>query len=138
MLPTAIHILREIRRQPKFRRGKLCESLKSFWTNSGRRGIPPSGICFRLELRQFRPRRFPFRVCPGQAIVDFHQLTVDLRRPPACRVGLWLLQFRRQFLLARFQLRDFFFQRGDAFLDFLPLARTRLPLLGFNPFLPLA
>ena len=66
-----------------------------------------------------------------------HQLAVDLHCASA-GVAFRLLQFRRQFLFLRFEFGDFFFQCGDPFLDFLSLARARLPLLGFNPFLFLA
>ena len=94
--------------------------------------------CFRLELRQFRPRLFPFRVRPGQPVVHFHQFVIDLYGAPARRVGLRLFQFRRQFLLARFQFRNFLFESGDTFLNSAFLPRTRLPLLGFDAALFLA
>ena len=70
--------------------------------------------------------------------MNFHQFAVDLHGPPARAVGLRLFQFRRQFLLSRFQFRDFFFQCGDAFLNSALLPRTRLSLLGLNSLLCLA
>ena len=66
-----------------------------------------------------------------------HQLAVNLHRASA-RVAFRLLQFNGQFLFLRFEFRDFLFQCSEAFLDFLSLPRTRLPLLGFNPLLSLA
>ena len=66
------------------------------------------------------------------------QLAVDLGGATAGMVGFRLFQFRRQLAFLRFERGDFLFQRGDALLNLLFFSRTRLSLLGFNPFLFLA
>ena len=135
---------------------EIVEAAAVFALSLGETGMPLLEMLLEMLLRriaaldarsapQLQPRiapvpsrPFPIPRSPRPAVVDFHQFAVDLRRPPARRVGLRLLQFRRQFLLARFQFRNFLFERGDAFLDFLSFARTRLPVSGLDAALFLA
>ena len=63
------------------------------------------------------------------------QFAVDLRGAAAGMIRLRLLQFRRIIPFLGFEVGDFLLQGRDALPHFLPLPRTRLPLLGLEAFL---